>query len=65
MRRWFIFAAMLLTTCCGCGAMEDFVLGPEPYVAQQAAAPTNSCSAPPPIVSVSQTQEPPLLQATH
>jgi hypothetical protein len=45
--------------------MEDLILGPDPYLSEQAwqaAAPTNSCSAPPPIVSVSQTQEPPLLQ---
>ncbi len=63
MRRWFILAAILLGTCSGCGAMEDFFLGPEPYIpdpSYQYAAPPNSCGAPPPITSVSQTQEPPL-----
>jgi hypothetical protein len=62
MRRWLTLAAILLSTCSGCGAMEDFILGPELYPSDQAA---NSCSAPPPIVTTSQTQEPPLLQAGH
>jgi hypothetical protein len=65
MRRWLILAAFLLSTCSGCGAMEDFILGPDPYLAEQAALPPSSCNAPPPNVSVSQTQEPPLLQTTR
>ncbi len=62
MRPWLILAAILLSTCSGCGAMEDFILGPDPYLSEQAwqAPVSNSCSAPPPIVSTSQTQEPPL-----
>jgi hypothetical protein len=67
MRRWLILAAILLSTCSGCGAMEDLILGPSPYYENVAwqPAPTNSCSAPPPIVTTSQTQEPPLLQGTR
>lgn len=67
MRTWFILAAMLLGACSGCGAMEDFILGPEyvPEQSWQTAPLSSSCSAPPPITSVSQTQEPPLLPASR
>lgn len=68
MRRWLILAAILLSTCSGCGAMEDFILGPDPYLSEPAYQPPapNTCTAPPASVSsVSQTQEPPLLQTTR
>jgi hypothetical protein len=68
MRRWFILAAILLGACSGCGAMEDFILGPDPYIPEQSwqtPPPPSSCNAPPPITSVSQTQEPPLSQKSH
>ncbi len=62
MKHWYILVAVLLGVCTGCGAMEDFVLGPDPYLAEQVAtapAPT-SCSAPPP--AIVQTSEPPLFR---
>jgi hypothetical protein len=64
MRRWFILAAILLGMCSGCGAIEDFILGPDPYIPDQSWQ-SNTCSAPPPITTVSQTQEPPLSQPSH
>ena len=57
MRYWLILAAILLGTCSGCGAMEDFVYGPEPYYAQPGVVQAGSCGAPPP--TIVQTQEPP------
>ena len=58
MRYWLILAAILAGACSGCGAMEDFILGPDPYYAQPGVLQQQpSCGMPPP--TVVQTQEPP------
>jgi len=57
MRYWLILAVILVGTCSGCGAVEDFILGPDPYYAQPGVLQQPSCGMPPP--TVVQTQEPP------
>jgi hypothetical protein len=55
---------MLLGSCSGCAALEDLVLGPDPYGPEYytASQATNSCGNAAAYGNATQTQEPELLQ---
>lgn len=65
MNRLLTFWVVLLGSCSGCAALEDLVLGPDPYGPeyQMTSQATNRCGNAAPNLSAAQTQEPELLQA--
>ena len=65
MNRSYAFLLVVLVTISGCAALEDLVLGPDPYQPEcRVGNPvTNTCGNAMAYSSAVQTQEPELLQA--
>jgi hypothetical protein len=64
MKRTLTLLVVLLGSCSGCAALEDLVLGPDPYGTEYGTVSqaTNSCGNGAAYGNASQTQEPELLQ---
>jgi hypothetical protein len=64
MKRMLTLLVVLLGSCSGCAALEDLVLGPDPYGPEYGTVSraANGCGNAAAYENASQTQEPELLQ---